>query len=50
MLQHDQTTTAEAYNITIRFFFPPYAILTNSTSGNLTSQMLSYAVNKMILF
>jgi hypothetical protein len=52
MMQHDQTTTAEAFNISIRFFIPPYATVINSSIGLssalstiYSNQMLSYSVN-----
>jgi hypothetical protein len=52
MMQHDQITTAEAFNISIRFFIPPYAAVINSSIGLssglstiYSNQMLSYSVN-----
>lgn len=57
MVQHDTTTTAEAYNLTIRFFIPPFVSIENGSinlSSNLTHSsavsMLTYSVIYFHLF
>ncbi len=48
-IQHIITTTAEAQNLTLRFFIPPYLSVINS-SINLSNKLTTSQSNDMLLY